>query len=234
MNPAARYLSIVVCLFASGAAGPVFAGGKASPGRLWVGAPITIDAEGRASVGRLVGAKGPLAEVARAQLSEASYVPASKDGEPVASRMYASAAIVLTLLSGGDYAVKVENIAVAPVLRIASPPLYPIESARRGQSGYVTLELTVGADGRVIRAVTVDATNALFSKAVLAVTSRWRFESSSVDASNFEYDATLPVWFQGNKSDKPPTFVCRWDERRPRWKHQVEGGCLDALIITSR
>ena len=232
MKRSIRCVSAVGCLSVLFAAGIVFATENVQPKQLWVSASITIDAQGRASIEDLVGAKGALAEVVRAEITNASYLPASREGKPVASKMELRARVMLTPVDGDDYAVKLDAISLAPLLRRATPPRYPIGMAQRNLSGHVTLELTIGADGRVIRAEAVDATDPVFSKEVLAVVKGWRFESSSVDGSNFEYVVTLPIWFQASKHQTPPEFVCRRDERRPRWKQQSKPDCLDLLLIT--
>lgn len=168
-----------------------------------------------------------MAEVVRAEITNASYLPASRESKPVASKMEVRARVMPTPVDGDDYAVKLDAISLAPLLRRATPPRYPIGMAQRNLSGHVTLELTIGADGRVIRTEAVDAADPVFSKEVLAVAKGWRFEPSSVDGGNFEYVVTLPVWFQASKHQTPPEFVCRRDERRPRWKQQSKPDCLD-------
>ena len=96
-----------------------------------------------------------MAEVVRAEITNASYLPASREGKPVASKMELRARVMLTPVDGDDYAVKLDAISLAPLLRRATPPRYPIGMAQRNLSGHVTLELTIGADGRVIRAEAV-------------------------------------------------------------------------------
>jgi TonB family protein len=214
------------------AAGSVVAGDLAQPKQLWVSAPITIDAAGNASIGKIKGASGGLAAVLKARLEKEKYVAASRDGTAVASQMHIAARAGLTPSGGDDYSITLDSIVVAPLLRKAGPPRYPLGMARNGLSGYVTLALTVAADGKVIRAHSVDASDAFFSKEVLAVAKRWRFESASVDGSKFEYEVTLPIVFNASQQRQSPKFSCRLDARAPRWSKQTEGVCLDLLEIT--
>jgi len=198
---------------------------------LWVSAPITIDAEGSALIGKIKGADGGLATVLKAMLEKEKYVAANRDGTAVAGKMNVSAHAVLTPTRADDYAITLNNIVVAPLLRRADPPRYPLGMARSGVSGHVTLALTVASDGKVIRAHSVNASDASFSKEVLAVAERWRFESASVDGSNFEYEVTLPIFFNASTQRQSHKFSCGLDMRGPRWIKQTEGVCLDLLEI---
>ncbi len=55
-------------------------------------------------------------------------------------------------------------------------PRYPVEAARRNQSGEVRLEITVGTDGTVTAARVVDANPPrVFDREALAAVKRWKF-----------------------------------------------------------
>ncbi len=185
-------------------------------------------------MGNIAGTNGAVADAVHAELSKAAYLPASSNGKPVASKMHVAARVVLTPEGGDKYSITVDEISLTPLLRTAMPPRYPVGMAARDESGYVTLELTIRADGRVIRAKAVDATHPALSKEVLTVARGWRFAPSSVDGSEFEYVVTQPVWFQASARHARPEFVCQLDERRPRWLKQANGGCLDMMTITFR
>jgi TonB family protein len=183
-------------------------------------------------VGDIVGAKGALAEVVRTELTKARYVPATSAGMPIASRTRVDARIVLVPVGGDDYTVKFDDIRLAPDWLAGPPPRYPIGRARTNNSGHVTLELTLGGDGRVRNVVAVEASDPAFAKEALAVAKWWRFEPSGAEDARFEYVVTQPIWFKASRSERPPEFHCRWDQRRPKWEQQVEGGCLDLLTVS--
>lgn len=232
MMRSGRLLGALACMSGLLAAGNSVAGDPVQPKQLWVSAPITIDAAGKPLIGKIKGAVGGLATVLKAMLEKEKYVAASRDGTAVAGKMNVAAHVVLTPIRGDDYAITLDNIVVAPLLRKANPPRYPLGMARSGLSGYVAVELTVAADGKVIRARSVDASDAAFSREVLAVAKSWRFESASVDGSEFEYGVTLPILFSASQQRQTPKVSCRLDPRAPRWSKQTEGVCLDLLEIT--
>lgn len=54
-------------------------------------------------------------------------------------------------------------------------PAYPAAARRRGLGGTVTVELTVGRDGRVVSAEILQSSHEWFRRAVLPVVERWHF-----------------------------------------------------------
>ena len=69
-------------------------------------------------------------------------------------------------------------------------PAYPAAARRRGIGGTVTVELTVGCDGRVVSAEVLQSSHEWFRRAVLPVVEQWHFppgESGFVTQKKFVF-----------------------------------------------
>lgn len=81
-----------------------------------------------------------------------------------------------------------------PLKRVA--PTYPLDALRRGQSGYVTLEVTVGADGSVTAVHVADsAPPGVFDGAALKAARAARFKARVVDGQPVESRGRYTVRF---------------------------------------
>lgn len=223
------------CLSALAAAGIAFANEDARPRQLWVNAPITVDAEGRASIGKIDGAQGPLAQAAHEQLIKARYLPARRNGVAVASSTHLTATMVLTPVEGDKYSIGLGAITLAPLSMKIAPPSYPVEMVRRGRSGFVELRLRIGIDGKVTVLRTVAASDAAFEKVAVESVEHWLFVPQTVEGVPTDFEVSQSFWFSGESKRRRaefeglPTFLCDMNESSPRWEKQV--GCLNRMEI---
>lgn len=82
-----------------------------------------------------------------------------------------------------------------PIKRVA--PTYPQAAIRRGQQGYVELELTVGPTGKVIGARVVDSSPpGVFDAAALRAASQARFQPATADGEPVETTGRYTVQFK--------------------------------------
>ncbi|HRQ65030.1 MAG TPA: energy transducer TonB [Xanthomonadaceae bacterium] len=81
--------------------------------------------------------------------------------------------------------------------RLYVPPEYPREAWRRGQEGWVDVELTVSPQGRVTGATVVASQpRGLFERAALRAVRQWEFEPISVEAADSEVRGVFRVEFR--------------------------------------
>ncbi|QNP41766.1 energy transducer TonB [Lysobacter solisilvae (ex Woo and Kim 2020)] len=197
---------------------------------LRVSAPIEIGADGRAEIGEIKGASGPLAEQAKALLAAARYLPARRDGQPVSSRTRVGAMLVLTPV-GDEFEVSLRWAEVGPSGVRLSPPNYPTEMARRGRHGIAELRILVGPDGGVLNANTVTATDPAFEQAAIKASRTWKYTPLLIEGQPAVYEVIQPLWFHGMKKQAAqPEFRCPSSDSTPRWEGQ--GSCMDHIEIT--
>lgn len=78
------------------------------------------------------------------------------------------------LLSAAALALPVSSLANSPIKRVE--PVYPAEAARAGTSGFVELEYSIGADGKVTDVSVVDAKpGRIFVPAAVKAVKQWVF-----------------------------------------------------------
>jgi len=220
--------AMVLFAVAGGLCTPSHADGKSKVKRIWVKAPITVEADGRAVIGEITGAKEALTNAVRELLSKARYVPARRNGVAVASSTLARAEIVLTPAEGDRFAIGLGDIHLGTHAKKAFPPRYPDDMARHNKSGSVELRLRVGADGKVTVLRTVAATNSAFEEAAIKSVKGWRMEPQLIEGIPAEVEVSQPFLFRAHPkaAEVEPVFQCAWDESRPRWENQ-RVGCLD-------
>ena len=208
--------------------GPAHAADK--PKQVWIDAPIMIGADGTASIGELKGATGALSEAAREALARARYLPARRDGSPVASGTHVTAILVLTPAGADDYSISLKDINLAPAGLTVAPPRYPVDMVRGNRSGDVELRLRIGVDGKPVYLRTVSSSHQAFEKAAIASMKQWKFEPQQVAGQPVEVEVSQPVrFFPRGQPPAAPSFECAWDEARPRWEKQT--GCLNAVEV---
>ena len=193
--------------------------------KIWIGAPIAIAADGKADVGEVKGVSGALLGTAREALAKARYLPARRNGSPVASSTHVTAMLVLTPAGPDDYSISLDNINLAPTGLFVSPPLYPAEMVRSNRSGDVELRLRIGVDGKPVYLRTVSSSDRAFEKAAIESTKRWKFEPQRIAGQPVEVEVSQTFrFFPMKKAPEARSFECAWDESRPRWEGQ--SGCL--------
>lgn len=191
-------------------------------------ARVSVAADGRATVSDVVGPKGALAQVVASRLAEIRFVPAKRNGTPVAAEAPLHGRVVLTPVGTDDYDVSVQDVTTRPLLETARPPDYPPDRIRAGAPGAVEVRVRVDAQGRVSDAVTVSSTHASFEQSVRRVATQWRFAPQFAETT-----VVVPVVFSEYQSRKAadfkPQFLCLPDETRPN----VEGdtGCTDRIEV---
>ncbi|WP_157474963.1 TonB family protein [Lysobacter sp. Root494] len=190
-------------------------------------ARVSVAADGHATVSDLVGPKGALAQVVVSRLAKIRFVPARRNGMPVAAEAPLHGRIVLTPVGTDDFDVSVRDVTTRPVWEKAQPPNYPPDRIRVGQPGAVEMRVRIDAQGRVSDAVMLSSTDASFEHAVRRVATQWRFAPQLVETT-----VVVPVVFRDQSKAAAafkPQFLCLPDETRPN----VEGdtGCTDRLEV---
>ena len=82
-----------------------------------------------------------------------------------------------------------------PRTRSQTPPIYPFEAKRNGQSGTVTVEFIVNESGHVLSARVTDSTDPVFNDSALRAVARWRFEPGRKDGRVVRFRMAVPVVF---------------------------------------
>jgi len=87
------------------------------------------------------------------------------------------------------------STSVIPLVRI--PPIYPRRAANRRIQGWVTLEFTITAQGRVKDASVIDSKpNSIFNSAALKAIKRWKFKPHIVAGEAQEQRARQTLEFK--------------------------------------
>ena len=198
--------------------------------KISIGASIAIDADGKAEVGEVKGVSGALLGMAREALAKARYLPAHRNGSPVASSTHVTAILVLTPAGPDDYSISLNDINLAPTGLFVSPPLYPSEMVRSNRSGDVELRLRIGVDGKPVYLRTVSSSGRAFEKAAIESTKRWKFEPQRIAGQPVEVEVSQSFrFFPMKKVPEARSFECAWDETRPRWEGQ--SGCINDVEV---
>lgn len=221
---ARRSVALALCLAAA------TTGQAASPDRGLQGtfsAPVTVAADGRATIGQIDGIQGALATAVRSQLAAMRFVPARVGDSAVDVRSHLVGGVLLEPRGDGEFDVRLQGVALAPRLVRVQTPRYPPTRLRQGASDLVELLVRVGADGRIEAVRTVASTHRDVEKAVRQVLPRWRFEPmADVEA----IEVVVPVWFHAGSADvAPPTFTCA---RVPGQAYaEDQSGCMDLIEV---
>jgi TonB family protein len=190
-------------------------------------ARVTVAADGHATVGELAGPTGALAQVVAAKLAETKFVPAMRDGVPIAADAQVHGRAVLTPMNADEYEVALRDVTTNPAFKRALPPDYPVDRSMVGASGSVELLLRVDAYGQVSDAVVVSSSHPSFEKAVRKVARTWTFEPPLGETSVVVPVIFREVTFPKGRRTEDPVFQCALDRARPN----VAGatGCTDAI-----
>ena len=79
------------------------------------------------------------------------------------------------------------------------PPVYPIDAARRGEHGSVTLMIHVGADGTAAGAEVVESSGyPALDRAAMVAVQKWHFRPALRDAQPVPFDMPFRFVFQEN------------------------------------
>lgn len=194
------------------------------PERFAFSAPVTVAADGSVQPGTIEGIQGRLAEVVGAALEDASFIPASRDGAPVASTMLVDGEAVLVPVGDG-FELAIEGLETQPRLLKWRPADYTMELVRERKSGAIALLLQVGADGRVQDSAVTYGSNKKMTRAARLAVADWQFQPP-VEGQGFEVGAAF--WFHGSWDD--PAFLGLPDipcNVQPQAAHLPgEDGCL--------
>lgn len=109
-----------------------------------------------------------------------------------------SALLTATLqigVSSGDQPTRINPSIKEPRRVKSSVPQYPAEAVKAGLQGVVTVECTVGTDGRVTNATAVEGDSPL-SEAAVAAVRKWRFEPLLLDGKPKDFVLTVTVNFK--------------------------------------
>lgn len=203
------------------------------PERLPFSAPVTVEADGRASVGALEGVQGKVSGIVRDALSELPYVPGRLEGRAVASTILVDGEVVFDPV-GGEFDIVLARFESQPRLLEWRPAAFPASRLRARLDGEVSLILHVGTDGRVTHSDVVSSGHDDFTLAAREAVAGWRFEPAP---AAFEVGAGF--WFHGNWAyPELPEIPC---PVRARLAHlRGDDGCLrisettgDTVIIGS-
>jgi TonB family protein len=193
-------------------------------------AHVSVAADGRATVSDLVGPKAALAQLVATQLTEIRFVPARRNGVPVAAEAPLHGYVILTPAGTDDYDISLRDVTTRPSWKEGRPPDYPPDRLTRAddRQGAVEVRVRVDAQGRVSDVITVSSTHASFEQAVLRVVTQWRFAPQPAETT-----VVVPIIFTEYRSRAAaafkPRFLCVPDDSRPN----VEGdtGCDDRLEV---
>lgn len=228
MNRTAKILPMAMWLCMAACA-PAWAQVDVEASQRLFAAPVTISANGEATVGDLSGVSGTIEQAVRAQLATLRFVPARRDGVAMPSEGYLRGSAVLTPVAGGTFEMHLQGLALAPRQELDMPaPTYPMAHARAGVAGAVEMAVRVGADGRVRDMRTISSSDAAFEAAVRRAARGWRFKPV---AGAEDAQVTIPVIFHAGDEPNLPSFECTLDPQRAHFAGQ--SGCLDPLEVTA-
>jgi TonB family protein len=203
-----------------------------SPRRTFIEAPVSVSANGTATIGKLEGIDGAVAQKVLRELGKLRFKPAIVDGAPVAAETALSAMLVLQPREGLTE-MALDEVYAGPLWLNPEIPIFPIEMAQLERSGFAELRIAVAPDGSVEKLETVGASHTAFDRAARKVLRSARFKPVRVDGRAVATEVSIPFlfsWFRG-KGNTPylPQFACTLDSRRP----SVEGqdGCLPLIEV---
>lgn len=97
-------------------------------------------------------------------------------------------------------------IDVAPQVKGAKPPVYPVELRQSGVPGEVHVALALGAQGEVIDAVAEKSTQTEFEAAAVEAAKNWKFAPGMKSGAPVNVRVLLPI-----------VFTTRVDSDQPAW-----------------
>lgn len=202
------------------------------PKRLYFSADVTIDAAGIATVSRVSGAKGPLANALESQLEGRVYFPAREEGRLAESTTTIYATAVLTPVGDDDIAVSIEGVRLWPATPRLHPPHYPAEMARKGLGGVGVVAFSVGADGHPRNPHMLQVSDPRIEEQIMSAVKRWRFTPETIAGRPSSEEVAVPIWFrpEGDVSP-PPDFACPPVGARA-YADENANGCMDRIEIT--
>jgi TonB family protein len=148
---------------------------------------VDIDATGKLNSFAPDGAANPaLADALRQQLQQFSFVPARRDGTPVAVRTYVTGHYTLEE-RGDEYVMRMAGAEVGPKQVVLDLPKPPLRLMTMNEPGWVRVGFTVGRDGkpRDVFAEDGDGPTEMRRNVRESVT-RWRFEPETVAGKPIE------------------------------------------------
>lgn len=118
-----------------------------------------------------------LAYAAIQSLASWRFVPLTRQGKPVATRLR----LPVEFAASADLAINWMNADVMPLPLKRITPEYPQELASNSRQGAVVLNFTVGLDGRVKDVRVFSTTNPAFNQPAIAAILQWVFKPGEVD-----------------------------------------------------
>ncbi|HEU4813632.1 MAG TPA: energy transducer TonB [Xanthomonadaceae bacterium] len=189
-------------------------------------APVTVEADGLATVGEVEGVQGKVAGIIREALAELRYVPGHLEGRPIASTVLVDGDVIFDPVAGA-FDVVLARFQTQPRLLQWRPADFP--ASRRGaeRDGAVSLVLQVAPDGQVARSDVASSTHEDFTRAAREAVAGWRFEPAP---AAFEVGAAF--WFHGNWAyPEVPEIPCPVPARLAHLRG--DDGCLRISETTS-
>lgn len=74
-------------------------------------------------------------------------------------------------------------------------PRYPAVARAAGKEGSVTIAIIIGADGSVMDAKLVDATDPIFVEPAIKAVKQWKFRPAAIDGQPVNISTSVPVVF---------------------------------------
>jgi len=139
---------------------------------------VVIDGRGRVLFPVIKSASDwQLAYAAMQSLSMWRFVPLTRQGKPVATRLR----LPVEFAASADLAINWMNADVMPLPLKRITPEYPRELVNNSRQGAVVLNFTVGLDGRVKDVRVFSTTNPAFNQPAIAAILQWVFKPGEVD-----------------------------------------------------
>jgi TonB family protein len=195
------------------------------------GGQVTVGSDGRVEVGEISGVSSALEQVVRSHLAAIHFVPARHGDTFVATTVPVSGTLLLTPTGDGQYEVRMEEAKVAPRLKDADPPRYPVDQMLAGVAGFAEITARVGNSGNIIGTHTVASSHRDFARAARDAMRTWRFEP--LPGGMMEMKVTVPFLFQlaSSKSERP-TFKCTLAADIAYVEKQ--DGCIDLMVTVAQ
>jgi len=152
---------------------------------------FTVLRDGRVGWARIVHAEpsGFFEAAALSGIRQWRFEPARRDGEPIECRVQTRLRFTLA------DTITARIASVSPVGGDQPAPVFPEASRIAGIEGYVEVEFTVDAGGRIVEAgVNMAMPRGEFETAALAAVRQWRLPAASVERRSFtrRFEFTLP------------------------------------------
>lgn len=149
-------------------------------------------------------------EVAGLRVSDAEFARLRTDAAEVQNRIEANRAAALrtaaaqaSLPSGKIY--DISQLDQKPKASRLIPPLYPYKMSQAGINGDVTVEFSIGPDGKVTDARVVRSSDKEFEASAIAAVSKWQFTPGQKDGQNVITRARQMIKYDlGHEPQNPP------------------------------